>query len=456
MGKYNLKMVDNQYYSTGEAGYYQFTSLDNIIDHFMIAYVGEDKIIPKVKKLDVAYHAQRAMQELSFDTFKSLKAQEITVPNSLKTPLPQDYVNYTKIVRSDASGIEHIIYPTSKTSNPQSKGNLIDFNTSNFKVDAGETTLGTGFSWTNENNTGGAIIGGSSTEDGATQTTVAIGTKITFSVPFKSGKRYMISFRTQSLGYTVDQTPQGKFKVYAYSEAGMKSTIGRNMTVDYLAFDVGSGDRNGIFSFFPQNSNFEDTSDTDSEKLVFEVVEEEWMGILDNVSIVEHPYTDADQNNLLKYGGSNNSTVWDSYKSITPSENNNDDYEDDTYWPLQGDRYGLDPQYAQANGSFFIDQLTGFIHFSSNLNGQNIIIKYISDSLGTTEELQVHKFAEEAMYKWIAYAILSTRTNVPEYLVQRYKKEKFAETRKAKLRLSNIKLEELTQILRGKSKQIKH
>jgi len=60
------------------------------------------------------------------------------------------------------------------------------------------------------------------------------------------------------------------------------------------------------------------------------------------------------------------------------------------------------------------------------------------------------------MYKWITYAILSTRANIPEYIVQRYKKERFAETRKAKLRLSNIKLEELTQILRGKSKLIKH
>ena len=38
----------------------------------------------------------------------------------------------------------------------------------------------------------------------------------------------------------------------------------------------------------------------------------------------------------------------------------------------------------------------------------------------------------------------------------RYKKERFAETRKAKLRLSNFKLEELIQILRGKSKHIKH
>ena len=70
--------------------------------------------------------------------------------------------------------------------------------------------------------------------------------------------------------------------------------------------------------------------------------------------------------------------------------------------------------------------------------------------------MQVHKFAEEAMYKCIAYAVLSARSNVQEYVVRRFKKEKFAETRKAKLRLSNIKLEEITQVLRGKSKQIKH
>jgi len=60
------------------------------------------------------------------------------------------------------------------------------------------------------------------------------------------------------------------------------------------------------------------------------------------------------------------------------------------------------------------------------------------------------------MYKCIAYAIMSTRANVQEYIVNRFRKEKFAATRKAKLRLSNLKLEELTQILRGKSKQIKH
>ena len=44
--------------------------------------------------------------------------------------LPQDYVNYVKLVWSDSAGIEHIIYPTGKTSNPNkvaqdSDGNYI-------------------------------------------------------------------------------------------------------------------------------------------------------------------------------------------------------------------------------------------------------------------------------------------------------------------------------------------
>ncbi len=60
----------------------------------------------------------------------------------------------------------------------------------------------------------------------------------------------------------------------------------------------------------------------------------------------------------------------------------------------------------------------------------------------------VHKFCEEAVYKHIAYGILSTRSNIPEYIVQRYKKERFAETRKAKIRLSNIKIEKFNKILR--------
>ena len=150
-----------------------------------------------------------------------------------------------------------------------------------------------------------------------------------------------------------------------------------------------------------------------------------------------------------------NSTTWNNYKSGNPSENQ-DDYQDDTYWRLNGERYGLDPQHAQGNGSFFIDEVKGKIYFSSNLAGKTIVLDYLSDGLGTIEEMMVPKLAEEAMYKWIAYAVISSRRNTPEYQVRRFKKEKIAEVRRAKLRISNIKLEEITQILRGKSKQIKH
>ena len=70
--------------------------------------------------------------------------------------------------------------------------------------------------------------------------------------------------------------------------------------------------------------------------------------------------------------------------------------------------------------------------------------------------MRVHKLAEEAVYKYVAHAVLSTRANVPEYLVARFKKEKFAAVRQAKLRLSNLKSELIAQVMRGKSKWIKH
>jgi hypothetical protein len=53
------------------------------------------------------------------------------------------------------------------------------------------------------------------------------------------------------------------------------------------------------------------------------------------------------------------------------------------------------------------------------------------------------------------YSIISTRSNFPEYVVQRYKRERSAKLRNAKIRLSNVKLEEFTQVMRGKSKWIK-
>ena len=63
----------------------------------MIGYVGDGKLINNASKTDVVFHARRGLAELSFDTFKSVKAQEIEVPATLQMLLPHDYVNYTKL-----------------------------------------------------------------------------------------------------------------------------------------------------------------------------------------------------------------------------------------------------------------------------------------------------------------------------------------------------------------------
>ena len=128
MGLFNYKHPSLKEYYEGPDGIqqsgdelygdYQFTSLADVISGFIIAYVGEDKIISRVKRPDVIWHAKRALQELSFDTFRSCKTQEIEVCTTLTMPLPHDYVNYVKLTWVDSSGIEHIIYPARKTSNP--------------------------------------------------------------------------------------------------------------------------------------------------------------------------------------------------------------------------------------------------------------------------------------------------------------------------------------------------
>jgi len=300
-------VVDTTQYENPTTGFienitsYQFTTLEHIINNFVIAYTGEDKIIPKANRTDIQFHAMRALQELSFDTFKSTKSQEIEISPSLRMTLPHDYVNYVKLTFKDDNGIERVLYPAAKTSDPKA----------------------------------------------------------------------------------LKQNTDGTY-----------------------SFDI--------------NDDGVDDSD-----------------------------------NLIN---PDNSDTWNSYKSASNISSTSHDHHHDHHDHLHSNnkRYGLDPQYAQANGSFYINDAEGFIHFGSSVAGRTVTLKYISDSLGTDEEMQVHKFAEEAMYKHIMYALVSTRMNIPEYVVQRYKKERFAETRKAKLRLSNIKLEEITQILRGKSKFIKH
>ena len=63
---------------------------------------------------------------------------------------------------------------------------------------------------------------------------------------------------------------------------------------------------------------------------------------------------------------------------------------------------------------------------------------------------------EKAAVLAIRRTVFIEEQNIPEYIVNRFKRERRAAMRNAKLRLSNVKLAEITATMRNKSKQIKH
>lgn len=100
-------------------GSYAYVSLNDIVNNFMVGYVGTGKLIGAAKRTDVIFHAKRSMQEFSYDTLKSIKSQELNIPPSLSVVMPQDYVNYVKMSWIDHQGIKHPIFPANNiTINP--------------------------------------------------------------------------------------------------------------------------------------------------------------------------------------------------------------------------------------------------------------------------------------------------------------------------------------------------
>lgn len=301
---------ENAYGTTVEENYggYQYTKLVDVINNFMVAYVGTGKIIPDVKRTDVIFHAKRAMQEFSYDTLKSIKSQELTIPHSLSVVLPQDYVNYVGMYWVDRQGVKHPIYPANNlTSNP--------------------------------------------------------------------------------------------------SEAPLQDAYGVEIQDQF-------------------NNNIEINPP---------IIEERW----------RRADTELLNGEYLANGWSSDNDFGGWYYGMDN-------------FGIVGRQYGLDPQYAQGNGWFTINDREGKVSFSSNLRDVIITLDYISDGLAYDLDSRVPKMAEDAMYAYILHALVSTRANYPEYLVQRLSREKFAKLRNTKLRLSNIKLHEIVQVMRGKSKWIKH
>ena len=283
---------------------YSYIKLNEVINNFIVAYVGAGKNIPSCKRTDLIFHAKRAMQEFSYDTLNSIKSQELNIPPSLSVIIPQDYVNYVKMSWIDQMGVKRPIYPAN------------------------------------------------------------------------------------------------------------------NLTIN--PYELPIQDNRGV----PTQDNFGEN--------------------LEGTSLTERRWAKADDK--LLNGEANN---------LRQIDFDYDGY-DYTRGIAQGQIYGLDPQYSQSNGWFGINHREGKISFSSNLAGSLIVLEYISDGLAYDLDTRVPKMAEEAMYAYMHHAVLASRSGQPEYVINRLNREKVAKLRNAKIRLSNIKLDEIVQVMRGKSKWIKY
>lgn len=269
-------------------GTYQYMLLEDIINNFLLTYVGDDKVINKVERYEVIFHSKRALQELHYDVLREIEGFELEIPDTLKIALPHDFVSLVKVGYVGKDGMAYSINQNFNSSTPKS--------------------------------------------------------------------------------YLQDGTEH------------------KNML-----FDVDGNALRGT-----------------------PVIEDNWRTGTDGD--VEEPTAE-----------------------------------------ISGKRYGMDTGTANNNGSYLIDKDQGFILFSSNLKGKNIIIEYVSDGLyGYAEtEIKIHKLAETFMYDYLQSTILKSKFGVQEYIVRRAQKQAAASLRNAKIRLNSIKLAELTQLLKGRNKWIK-
>ena len=93
-----------QYYENGGSnpedknwGSYQYVSLEDIVNNFMLMYYGNHSAINNEPRYKILFHAKRAVQELNYDAFKEIKILELSVCDTLRFVLPSDYVNWVRI-----------------------------------------------------------------------------------------------------------------------------------------------------------------------------------------------------------------------------------------------------------------------------------------------------------------------------------------------------------------------
>ena len=78
-------------------GSYQYVSLKDIVNNFMLMYQGNHSLVNNEDRYKILFHAKRGIQELNYDAFKEVKALELAVSDTCRFVLPSDYVNWVRV-----------------------------------------------------------------------------------------------------------------------------------------------------------------------------------------------------------------------------------------------------------------------------------------------------------------------------------------------------------------------
>lgn len=111
--------TSQQYYeSSNRHGEYQYVTMKDIVNNFMLMYVGDDKIINDVPRYQVVHHAKRAIQDLSYDALKETNKIEIELGSDLRIIMPEDYVQLVRLSYIDDYGRLHPLTQNTHNSLP--------------------------------------------------------------------------------------------------------------------------------------------------------------------------------------------------------------------------------------------------------------------------------------------------------------------------------------------------
>ena len=305
-------ITDYQYYENNQTiptdenwGSYQYVSLDDIVNNFMLMYQGNNELLNNINRYQVLFFAKRAIQELNYDAMKEIKILQLQICDQLRFVLPPDYVNWVRI----SCYKDGVLQPLTEN---------IQTNWSDAYLQDHEC-------------------------------------RVLFDA-------YGAVLKPESSKLDIDRITKQKRSIYL------------NEGSPY----------NGLMGYF---------------------------------------------------------------------------FEGNWYFDYNvGGRFGLNTETANSNPTFSINKRGGVINFSSGVAGELVVLEYVSDGMekGNDSKVSVNKLFEDYIYAAIKYSLLNNRLSAQEYVINRARKDKSSLLRNAKLRLTNINIKELTNVMRGKSKQIKH